>query len=270
MQMPLRETAAASRPTIGAAIITRNEEQSLERCLQSLSWVNEIVVVDDCSTDRTVEIARSLGCRVVTRPLRSFAEQRTYALSLLSTDWVLHLDADEECKPALRDEILSVLGRTDRAGFTIPFRSRFLGKVMRCSDWSRHKGLRLGKRSLSSWKRAVHESLYIDGPVGHLHEQIEHHGDGNYAARVTKSNRYTSFEASLLANQGVRFRIWRVLLIPLFRTFRSYFLNGGWRDGMIGLFWAGHVWWGNFAIYVKLWELERQGISTSTPPPRGS
>lgn len=247
----------ADRPSIGAAIIAKNEERCLERCLRSVSWVDEIVLVDDCSTDRTPEIARRFGCRVIVQPMRDFAHQRNLALQHSACDWVLHIDADEECGAGLREEVLAAIRNTSCAGFSIPFRNRFLGRVMRGRGWADARSVRLGKRSGSSWANPVHERLCLEGPIGSLRSPLEHHGESDYAGRILKSNRYTSMEAALLAQRGVRFHPWLLLTRPLFRSLKSYLLDGGWRDGIHGLIWAGHVWSGNFNIYVKLWELER-------------
>jgi glycosyltransferase involved in cell wall biosynthesis len=251
------DTTPRAGPSIGAAIIVRNEAARLERCLRSLSWVHEIVLIDDCSTDGTADLARRLGCRVFTQPLHDFATQRNFALTQASTDWVLHVDADEECTPELRDEILSTLPRTDYAGFRMPRRNRFLGRIMLGRDWTGTILTRLARRTASRWERPVHEKLLVEGAVGDLRGWIDHHGDLDYAERVRKSNRYTSIEAEILRDRGVPFRFWRLCTVPLAKCLKSYLWDGGWRDGLIGCIWAGHVWWGNFAIYVKLWELQR-------------
>jgi glycosyltransferase involved in cell wall biosynthesis len=249
--------APRARPSIGAAIIARNEAARLERCLRSLSWVDEIVLIDDCSTDGTADLARGLGCRVITRAMRDFAEQRNFALTQVSTDWVLHLDADEECTPGLRDEIVATLPGTACAGFRMPRRNRFLGRIMLGRDWSGTILTRLAIRTASRWERPVHEKLLVEGEVGDLRGWIDHHGDTDYAERVRKSNRYTTIEAEILRDRGMHFRLWRLCAVPLAKCLKSYLWDGGWRDGVIGCIWAGHVWWGNFAIHVKLWELER-------------
>jgi len=245
-----------SRPTLCIAIIAKNEEQNLARCLRSVRWADEIVLVDDCSTDRTSEVAREFGCKVVTSPLQNFAEQRNIALSHCTMEWVFHIDADEECPPALRDEILNAIPKTAFSGFRVPRRNRFLGNNMHCQDWAITHHLRLGRRQACQWVRPVHEILQVNGSVGDLHSPIEHFGEADYSGRVLKSNLYSSLEAKSLAAAGRPFRLWVLLIYPLVRALRSYFLAGGWRDGLRGVVWAGHVWWGNFAVYVKLWELE--------------
>ena len=244
-------------PRIGAVIITRNEEKNLERCLATLGWLDEIVVVDDCSSDRTVEIASHFGCRVIVHPLRHFANQRNLGLEAATADWIFHIDADEECTPELAREIRRAAGSSSTTAFRIPIRNRFLGKVMRGRDWTRLRGIRLGRRGSTIWREPIHERLHVTGSVGELKHWLEHHGETDYTHRVIKSNRYTSFQAERLQKRGVHFTIWRLLVIPTFCTLKSYLLSGGWRDGVRGLIWAGHVWWGNFAIYVKLWDLDR-------------
>jgi len=260
---------AEPRPTLCAAIIAKNEERNLPRCLRSVRWADEIVLVDDCSTDRTPDIAREFGCTVITNPLRDFSDQRNLALRHCTSEWVFHIDADEECPPALRDEILGAIRNTSFSGFRVPCRNRFLAQPMRCRDWAMTRPLRLARRETSRWVRPVHEILETAHPVGDLQSPLDHFGEADYAARVLKSNLYSSLEAGLLAARGRRFSTWCLLALPLFRALRSYFLAGGWRDGVRGVFWAGHVWWGNFTIHLKLWELEQAGPQEGGAGPPG-
>ena len=255
MTMP-NQTLPSASPSVGAVIIAKNEEHCIERCLRSIRWTDEIVLIDDCSRDRTAEIARQAGCRIYTQPLRDFADQRNFGLQQATADWILHIDADEECTDALHREIRDKVNDPRWAGFRIGLRNRFLGRIMRGRDWAGMKSVRLARRDLSEWHRPVHESLSVRGPIGEIQAMIEHHGEPDYAARIQKSNRYTSLEAEAMAAKGVRFSLWRLLLLPPVRAARSLVLRGGWRDGLVGLIYAGHVWWGHFAIQVKLWELD--------------
>jgi glycosyltransferase involved in cell wall biosynthesis len=248
------------RPTIGVIVITWNEEDQIAACLETVTWADEVIVVDDCSTDRTVEIAEQFGARVIVNKRTGFDEQRNLGMRHATSDWLLHLDADERVTPALRDEILSTIVHTEHKGFWVPYRNYWLGRHVRFGGWGGFKQIRLALRDCSYWENAIHEQLRVDGSVSVLHEALDHHVDGTYAKRLAKSNLYTSMTAEEWFVKGRRFSLLMMFLEPLARAFNTYLRLQGFRDGIVGLFWALHQMYSHFAIYVKLWELEHREI----------
>jgi glycosyltransferase involved in cell wall biosynthesis len=239
-----------------AVVLTKNEERDLVRCLDSLRWAHDVLVVDDCSTDNTIEIAKRYG-RVLTRPLRSFAEQRNFALANVATPWTLFLDADEEVPLALAEEIQDELNNPRAICYAIHRRNWFLGQPMGFGGWQGDWQIRLGRTSSGIWHNDVHEQWQFDGTHYRLRTSIEHYGDVFYGERLTKTNQYSSLVARQRFERGARTTAVSLLGRPLWRVARSYVAKQGFRDGQVGLISAIHQFIGEFSIQTKLWELNR-------------
>jgi glycosyltransferase involved in cell wall biosynthesis len=240
-------------------IITRNEEKRLGPCLASLTWADEIVVVDAESTDRTVEIARRFTDRIVVRPWPGFAAQKNFAAEQARSDWILSVDADEEVGPELRAEILGVLaGRPAVHGYALPRRNIFWGR------WIRHGGLypdwqvRLFRRGRGRFvERAVHESVEVAGEVGRLRAPLIHRSYESVAQFLERANRYSSLAADDLARSGGGGGLVPLLLRPLGRFATMYVLRGGFLDGTPGFLLAGLYAYYVFIRAAKVWEKTR-------------
>lgn len=159
-----------SRPSLTAVVITLNEERNIERCLKSLTWADELLVVDSGSTDKTRELAAGLGAKFLEHPWEGYGQQKNWALRQAAHPWVLFIDADEEVSPALRDEVQSFIANPgDFKGLEFPRRTRFLGRWILHGGWYPNVLARLALRGHASWTEpAVHESLSIQGPVRRL------------------------------------------------------------------------------------------------------
>ncbi len=277
-------------------ILTRNEERNIGDCLRSVAWVPEIFVVDSESTDRTAEIARSLGAQVFVHPFEGFAVQRNWALENLpfSTEWVLMLDADERVPSALAAEIVEVL-RNDgngNVGFYLALRFLFLGR------WLRHGGLyptwllRLFKRRHVRFEeRPLNEHAILNGTAGQLQNRFEHCDNRPLSDWIAKHNRYSDLEteeylqetfgrgfqtaigARLWGTQAERKRwiklhLWNqcpLLLRPFLFFCRNYFLKGGFLDRRAGFIY--HVLWSfwyQFLISAKIIE-RNQRVNSGSP-----
>jgi glycosyltransferase involved in cell wall biosynthesis len=253
---------------VSAIVLTKNEEENLPGCLESLGWANEILVVDSFSTDRTVEIAQRAGARVVQHPFTNFAAQRNYAQSQAWHDWVLFIDADERVSPELRDEILS-LSETNRlaefnayhiqrvhlfSGRWIPDPSR-RRVTPRLRAWIRRVEVpRLLDRRLAVWERPLHEVVQVSEPHGVLDGVIYHYAMSSLSRIYESFNYYTDLEAAYLHRSRTRVS----LLEAIARGFRSfvyhYFFSGLWRYGEQGLLFAITLGYTKFVNYAKLWE----------------
>src|SRR6185312_4713762 len=198
-------------PRLSAFLITRNEAVDVGACLEGLKGLaDEIVVVDDHSTDDTAALCRAAGAKVLTRSLDGFAAQKQFALDQTSGDWALSIDADERLPAALADEIRSILdGPPGPAAYEIRRRFYFLGKPLRFgglgSDWV----LRLFKRGRGRFRPVrVHESIEIDGPRGRLRTPLEHYSYATLQEYEEKCSRYTALAARDLWSRGRRFAWW--------------------------------------------------------------
>lgn len=241
---------------LAAVVLTRNEERHIGDCLDSLAWADERLVFDDFSTDRTVEIARRHGARVVQRALDNFAAQRNAALQVVDTGWVLFVDADERVTPALAHEVRQVIaaGEEMRAGWWIPRHNYMLGHRMRGGGWYPDYQLRLLRRGRARYDpaRPVHEIVLLDGEAGYLQNALIHYNYDSVAQFQAKMMRYTRLEAHILRSQGVRARPWTYVTMPLREFWRRFVRLRGYRDHLYGLLFCGLMAWYTLVTYLRL------------------
>jgi glycosyltransferase involved in cell wall biosynthesis len=224
-------------PRLSLIVITRNEQGSIERCLRSAAFADEIVVVDNRSTDKTVEIARSLGAKVIDTPdWPGFGPQKNRALDAATGDWVLSLDADEWIERPLADEIRAVIGNAGAAdGFEMPRRSRFCGTVVRHSGWWPDYVLRLWRRGRGRFiDAAVHERVEVTGRVARMNSPIEHEAIADLADARDKACRYATAAAAELALQGKRSSRLKAAMRAGAAFLRTYIWRAGFLDGATG------------------------------------
>lgn len=267
---------------ISAIVLTKNEEENLPGCLENLTWADEVLVVDSFSTDRTVEIAKRAGARVIQHPFANFAAQRNYAQSQACYDWVLFIDADERVSPELRDEILN-LSKSDRLAeynaYHIQrvhlFSGRWIPDPYRRKVTTRLKKRirrvevpRLFDRRLATWERPLHEVVRVPEPHGVLDGVIYHYAMSNLSFAYESFNYYTDLEAAYLHLCLSHKRA--SLIEAIGRGLRSfvyhYLFAGLWRYGEQGLLLAITLGYIKFVNYAKLWERlriqSRQGVWT--------
>lgn len=242
---------------ISSIVITRNEEMNIAACLDTLTWTDEIIIVDAFSEDRTVQLAQNYPVRLYQRPWPGFSAQRSYALSLATHPWVLFVDADERISPALAAEIRSRTGDPgDYDGFLIPRRNFFLGKWIRNAGWYPDYQLRLFRADLARFTdREAHEHAVVDGAVGRLVEPIIHYSYRDLDHYLRKLIYTTSLEAREMQKQNSRFSF-RECLTRTFFTFQDmFFQRRGYRDGMHGFLVCALSAFYVFLSHAKLWEL---------------
>jgi glycosyltransferase involved in cell wall biosynthesis len=238
---------------ISATLIARNEETNLPRALASLRFCDELVVVDSGSTDRTVELARELGARVLERAWTGYADQKNFAAQQASHDWVLSLDADEEVSPQLADSIQR-LRQTGPAAdaYAFPRRARYLGRWIAHSGWYPDAKVRLYDRRKARWAGDyVHESVQVDGPAGVLRGDLLHYTCDTFSQHIQTVDRYTTLAALEMRDRGRRPGLLRVLAAPPWAVFRAYVLQLGFLDGFAGLLIAAMAGFYVFSKYVK-------------------
>lgn len=250
--------AGPPRRPLSAVLIARDEEPRIAACLESLSFADEIVVVESGSTDRTVEVARRFTDRVVTLPWRGFGPQKQAAVALARHDLVLNVDCDERVPAALAQEIASLQGAPSlAAAYAIPRRT-FLGdKEIRFCGWSPDRIVRLFDRTRAGFTDdLVHETVVARGEIGTCREALLHHSFRGFGDLVVKLNRYSELAARQMHEGGRRPSALDALR-PAFAFVRTYLLRLGFLDGFEGLEIAVADALGTFAKYAKLRELSR-------------
>lgn len=247
-------------PGLTATIITLNEADHIEPALESVSWAEEIIVVDAGSTDGTVELARRFTGRVYTRAWPGYIEQKNHAASLATHDWILSLDADERVTPALRDEIRALLvSAPPCAGYRVPRISHYLGRWIRSTDWYPDYQLRLYDRRRARWSgRYVHESVAAEGPVHRLRGDLQHYPYRDVSHHLATIDRYSSLWARQAGEDGRRAGPGDLLLHPPAAFLRNYVARGGWRDGMPGLIVSLLNSYYVLVKLIKLWDAHRR------------
>ena len=192
---------------ISAVIITRNEEINLARCLESLKWVDEIIVVDSHSVDRTRDIAEHYGAKFLLIDWPGFGPAKQHGVDAATNEWVLSIDADEEVSQPLRDEIKEVIDSSEACdGYEMPRKTNFLGRWINHSNWYPDYVLRLFRKSRGGFDNAVvHEKVVVDGSVGRLNSDLLHYSYPSLDTYFEKFNRYTTVGAVEAYKAGRRF-----------------------------------------------------------------
>jgi glycosyltransferase involved in cell wall biosynthesis len=247
--------------SLSAILIAKDEERDLPGCLESLKGLaTEIVVVVSGDTaDRTEEIAKAAGAKLIRRQFDDYAGQRQASLEAASGEWCLWIDPDERAMPELAVEIRSALASSPKFdAYDIPFVVVFLGRVLRWGGLGSESHVRLFRRSKSRFVGGgLHEGIRIDGAIGRLQGKILHEPYKSISEYFEKLDRYTSLAAEKRFAAGRRFSIWRHLILP-WEFFARAVLKLGFLDGFPGLVWAGLAAFHSWLKYVKLNELERE------------
>ena len=222
---------------ITATIITLNEERKIARAIESLRCCDEILVLDSGSVDRTVELAEKLGARVVDRPFKNYAEQKNLAASEASHDWILSIDADEALSEALEGEIWNLKKNGPRYdAYTMPRLAQYLGRWILHSGWHPDRKVRLFDRNKARWVGDfVHESVHVDGRVGHLESNLLHFTCDSLSEHLKTMDRYTTLAAEELVARKTPLGLERLILDPPWTFVRTYLLQRGFLDGVEGL-----------------------------------
>ena len=247
--------------SLSVILITKNEEANLRECLESVSFANEIIVVDSQSNDKTQEIAQSFGAKLeITSDWPGFGPQKNRALNLATQEWVLSIDADERVTPALKEEILAVISSKDTANcYAIPRSSWYCGRFMKHSGWYPDYVDRLFKRGTAKFSdHLVHERLLPDGSVAKLKNHFLHYSYRNFEQVLKKVDSYSTASATQAFNKGKRGGFGQAFLHGFWAFFRTYVLRRGFLDGKYGLALAISNAATSYYKYIKLWQLSNQ------------
>jgi (heptosyl)LPS beta-1,4-glucosyltransferase len=262
------DSADRGRATIAGVVITKNEEGNISACLDSLRWVDELVVVDAESTDRTVDLAKGYTSKVSVRAWPGYGSQKNFGMEQATADWILIVDADERVSPELREEIRGVLEKRSQSAvaYRIPRRNFYYGY------WIRHAGqypdlqLRLLRRGSGRYNDLpVHEHLEVKGRIEDLQAPLDHHTHPTIRSHELKIERYSTLASEERVHRGKHDASWYHLVFnPAWTFVKFYVFRGGFLDGLPGFivsgFSAAHV----LLKYAKLWE---QLFVTENPTP---
>lgn len=246
-------------PKLSVTVVAKNEAADLGSALASVAWADEIVVVDSHSTDDTVAIARQHTDRVVVRDWPGYIDQKNYAASIASHDWILSLDADERVTPELAAELQALkAGAPPEAAFRIPRVTWHLGRWIRTTDWYPDHQLRLYDRRSAQWTgRHVHEGLTVRGAIGQLRGELQHYAYRDIADHLETIDRYTTLAARQMHEEGRRAGFLQLAGHPPLAFLRNYIARGGVRDGVPGFIISSMNAYYVFLKFAKLREMDR-------------
>ncbi len=233
----------------------------MRRCLESLRWCAEIIVIDSGSTDNTVEICKEYGARVIFREWPGYVEQKRFGLEQCTHTWVLNLDADEEVSPELRDEMISEIQANEQRydGYDLSRVVYYLNRWWRKGGWYPEYRLRLCRRNRTSWTGGgdPHEKAVVDGATKRLKGELRHYTYRSMADHIQRLNQHSSSAARTMQRKGKHASLAPMILNPIGRFIKFYFIKRGFLEGAPGLVVAIFESFYVLLKYLKLWELEK-------------
>jgi len=242
---------------ISVVVLVKNQSEQLEQCLSSLTWCDEIIVVDDNSTDSSQSVAQKMGARVFQRGLNNnFSEQRNFGIKQAKNQWVLFVDADEIVSSALAKEIHEHVSQflPTVNGFYLKRTDYLWGKALRHGEVGEKKIVRIGKKGKGEWVGSVHEQWRIFGEIGTFQNELLHYPHQSVREFVTEVNTYTSLRARELHAKNIKYPAIAVLLYPCGKFLFNYLLKRGYQDGVRGLIVAIMMSFHSFLVRGKLWQ----------------
>ena len=243
---------------VSVTIVTLNEEDNIERCLKSVQWADEVLVVDAGSTDGTVAICESYGCKVIQSKWLGFGPTKGLAADSASNEWILSIDSDEEVTAELRTSIQDTLSNPECAGYRIKRTSFYLNKRINHGGWNRDYPLRLFNRTHGGFdNKRVHESVRVTGEVGRIEDPILHYTYPTIESHIQKMDRYAELSAQELFEAGKSASICTAVVRGISKFIKMYFVRLGFLDGRIGFVLAENSAIGVYLKYLKLWEKNR-------------
>jgi len=241
---------------ISAIVLTKNEEKNILKCLNSLSWCDEIIVIDDNSTDKTVEIAKKTKARVYSRSLNNdFSKQRNFGLDKATGEWVLFVDADEIVSSALWYEVMQYTNDpiNNYTGFFLKRTDVMWGQELIHGETGTIKFLRLAKKDAGIWEGKVHEIWNIQGKTKTLNNPLMHYPHKNIKKFLEEINFYTDLRAKDLYENKVKASSYSIIIFPTGKFIQNYIFKQGFRDGIAGLLFALMMSFHSFLVRSKLW-----------------
>ncbi len=241
-----------------AVVLTKNEEKNIERCIESLVFCDELIIVDDNSNDSSLEIAEKYKVKIYQRPLHNnFSEQRNFGMQKAKEDWILFIDADEEVTEGLKREIMESIQSHDVAAYYIKRRDFFWGKELMFGETAtvRNKGLiRLMKKSSGKWIRPVHEEFRTEGKTSQLNSYLNHYPHPSINEFLQDINTYSTLRAQELYKNKSSLNAVSIIIYPLAKFILVYFIKLGFLDGPAGFAYAFFMTFHSFLVRAKLYQ----------------
>ncbi len=249
---------------IAAVILTRNEESNIKNSLNSVLWCDEVVVIDDNSTDKTLQIIKefhSQKIKIFQRGIQEdFASQRNYALEKVKSDWVFFVDADEIVSSALQFEIINTINSNleKKKGYLLRRKDFMWGKAINHGESNNTKLLRLGRKDSGEWVGKVHEEWKIQGPIGELQHVLIHYPHSTVKEFLEEINHYTNIRAIELYTLNKKANVLSLVFYPTAKFIQNYIFRRGFLDGTAGLILSLIMSFHSFLVRGKLWMLWQQ------------
>jgi glycosyltransferase involved in cell wall biosynthesis len=243
-----------------AIVPTFNNDKIIRRCLESVKWADELLVVDSFSTDKTLNICRDYGARILQHEYVNSALQKNWAIPQATHDWILLLDSDEELEPGFREEVIDLLRDppADLDGYRMARKNLIYGKWVKSCGIYPDPQVRLFRKKCRYVEREVHAHVDIAPErTGRMKHHLIHHDFTGLDGYLVKFTRYMRYEVDQLVKEGRCFRLREITLRPLYMFFWSYFYKQGFRDGIRGFLLSVLKAHYNFVMYMKLWEYEQ-------------
>lgn len=250
--------------TVSAVIVTYNEERKLEDCLKSVyKKVDEIIVVDLGSTDKTLQIIEAYSAKIFRHKKVEYVEQvRDFSISKAKGEWVLILDPDERVQPSLWDKLENIISENKYAAVNIPRQNIFFGKWIKHTNWWPDRQIRFFKKNKVAWSNKIHTYPEVDGLILNLgtSEQwsIIHYGYDSIQQFIDRQNRYSSIEAKNRYHIGDRFSFFNLVWFPIREFIVRYIKHGGFLDGKLGFILTYLMMVYQLTVIIKIWELETE------------
>lgn len=244
---------------ITAIIPTLNEEVHIADAIKSVSFADEIIVIDSYSTDKTIEIAEKLHVKIIKRKFDDFSSQKNFAIDQAKHSWIYILDADERVTPEVEVEILNaVKNPKDFVGFYVKRTFYFCGRKLNYGGCQRGKVVRLFLKEYCRYNGSpVHETIIAKGKLGFFKNKIEHYSYKSYDHYISKMNHYGALRGKQFFNEGRKVNFYHILIKPFARFIIHYFIRLGFLDGFPGYVFAKTQAYGVYTKYLKLWHLNK-------------
>lgn len=244
---------------ISVTIITLNEEINIAKCLEKLSFADEIVVVDSGSLDGTVEIAKQFGAKVIYNKFENYGLQKQFAVNQTQNNWILSLDADEILSDALVDEIKNIKATALIDGYLIPRTHVFLNAIFRYGSENKRPILRLfNKQNGRFVPNKVHETIEVDGKLGVLKNEMLHYTVSDFSTAITKEIKYALLGGEFLYEKGKKVSLFKIIVKLPFEFFRVYIMQLNFLNGFQGYVWSVIMAIGSLVKYIKLYQLNHK------------
>ncbi|MBI2032511.1 MAG: glycosyltransferase family 2 protein [Candidatus Levybacteria bacterium] len=242
---------------LSAVVLTKNEEVNIVDCLESLDFCDEIIIIDDFSEDRTIQLAERYRVKIFKRRLENdFSSQRNFALEKANGDFVLFLDADERISSILRKEIIyKIDARKDTNGFLFKREDFLFGKYLKHGETASVRLLRLAKKNGARWEGIVHEKMLVEGKTEELENPILHFPHKSITEFLKEINLYTTLKANELFKEEKKVKFITIILYPKAKFLLNFFIRRGFLDGIEGFIFAIFMSFHSFLVRAKLWML---------------